>query len=57
MTKYRAICGNTSRTIKGCTSPAEALKYAIKCYDDCLDHTDSVDLYDMEGNYLCGEDN
>ena len=57
MTKYRAICGNTSRTIKGCTSLAEALKYAIKCYDDCLDHTDSVDLYDMEGNYLCGEDN
>jgi hypothetical protein len=56
MTKYKAICGNTSRTIEGCKNQKEALDYAIKVFGDCMDHTDNAKIYDMQGNFLCEEE-
>jgi len=54
--KYTAICNNTSRVIHGAASPKDALEYAIKVYNDCLDHTGAIEIWDMDGGYLIGED-
>jgi len=56
MKKYKAICGNTSRTIHGCDNAEEALLYAIKVYNDCMDHTAAIIIVDMDGNFLAGEE-
>lgn len=56
MSKYKAISGNTSKTITGCDSPQEALAFARKEANDCMDYTDDIAIYDMAGDYLIGDD-
>lgn len=56
MKRYRAIAGYTSRIIRGAETPQEALVIAIKAYNDCVDHVVPIEIYDMKGNWLCGED-
>jgi len=56
MKEYKAICGNSSMTITGCETAEEALDFAITQFDNNCDHTGSVAIYDMDGEYVAGED-
>ena len=56
MKKYVAMCGNTSRTITGCNTAQEALDVAIKAFDDCLDHTEPIEVCSINPDGSQGDD-
>ena len=54
--KYRAISNDWSRIIHGADSAPEALRIAVKASNDCLDHTDDICIYTIDGEYLLSEE-